>query len=107
LLREHFHGVMADDPDVPHVAFMEAQQQSPDAGPMNLYAEIVAFRVRGGEIEEVLARSEPDLHGARSAPAEDLVEIECPWLESETPARPELLERAPLSISDPAAAYDV
>jgi hypothetical protein len=105
LLRQNVNCIVADDPDMRQLPLFEIQQQAPDAGPMNLDAQIVALRVHPCLGSEVVAVAEADLERDGSTAAEGRIEIEVRWLEGDAVPRPEGIECALLGFRDPPASH--
>ena len=89
LVCQNFNCIVADDPDMGQLALLQTQQQAADAGPMNLDAQVVAFRVDRCLGSEIVAVAETDLERDGGAAAEERIEIQKVWLKVDAVPRPE------------------
>ena len=104
LLLENLDRVVRDHAHVAEAAGLDREQAVADAGWMNLDAEKIRVGPHAGECDERCAVAEADLQHARPVTAEGRVQVERGGRKRQSPARQQLVERAPLRARDPAAA---
>src|SRR5687768_3675875 len=105
-MLEHFDGVVTCDADVAELRGLGRKHEPTHSRAMHFYAEVIPFRVSGGERRKVLAIAEADLHDTWRASTEERIEIEPFWRELHAELGPGLFERALLAFSDTAGASD-
>jgi hypothetical protein len=93
-VTQHLDRVVADEPQVVEVLFLDAHQQGADARRMHLAGDEVALRQRRGDRRRALAHAEADLEDRRRLAAEQRRHVERLGAVGEQQARPELGQRA-------------
>lgn len=75
LILHNLYGVVAIDSDVADALFRELQDQMPDAGTVNLDADIIDLRISGGHLGQTLSIAKAYLHTERRIASKNLGEI--------------------------------
>ena len=107
ILLEHLHRIVVHDAQVVEPLFADAPQQRADARRMNLDAEEVAARLRGGDLRCGVAHAEADLEQRRGLAAEDLGKHQRLRPERQHEARAEFVQRPLLARADAPGAQHI
>lgn len=104
-MRQDFNGIVADDPRVVHLPFLQAQHEAPDTRTVNLDTEKITVGMSRCLGSEVVTVTETDLQGDRRGSPEGRVEIEGRRFKGDAKPGPKKIQRSLLCFRDPTASH--
>jgi hypothetical protein len=105
LLRQDFNGIVADDPRVGQLSFLQAQHEVADARSMDLDTKITAFGMSRGLSRQIVTVTEADFESDRRGRAEHRWQVQQTPLKRDAVFGPKQLERALLRRGESSTAH--